>query len=304
MTKQGPHGIAWTDYSWPIVNGCRRVSEGCRNCYAERLTATRLAHTPKYEGLARMTASGPQWTGKTRLWEPELAAPLKVKKPSRIFVADMGDLFYEGVSDEDIDRVFAVMALASRHTFQVLTKRPERMRQYFNGGADLYIRLCVAARKLRDEPWLHEDEPFPWPLPHCWLGVSVEDQATADQRIPLLLQTPAAVRFVSYEPALSAVDFSGKGWIGCFHATGTQQNDHSRCAPTLDWIIVGGESGPQARPFDLAWARQMVAQCKAAGCACFYKQGGSSNPCLHDRKGGHFDCFPEDLKVREFPDAL
>lgn len=127
--------IAWTDYSWPIVNGCRRVSSGCGGsdgggCYAERLAATRLAHTPKYEGLSRMTPSGPRWTGETRLWEPDLLAPLRLKKPSRIFVADMGDLFYEGVSDETIDRVFAVMALAKRHQFQLLTKRPQRMRAY------------------------------------------------------------------------------------------------------------------------------------------------------------------------------
>lgn len=168
--------------------------------------------------------------------------------------------------------------------------------------------------------------------PNCWLGVSVEDQQRADERIPLLLQTPAAVRFVSYEPALGPVDFANLAvdMAEVTHDLITARTNRGEVVtsesfanypkalplnslsgyspahrfPGLDWIIVGGESGPGARPFDIGWARDTVAQCKAAGVACFVKQGGSSNACEHDRKGGHFDCFPDDLKVREFPDAI
>lgn len=325
MTKQGPHGIAWTDYSWPIVNGCRRVSEGCRNCYAERLAATRLAHTPKYEGLARMTSTGPQWTGTTRLWEPELEAPLKLRKPSRIFVADMGDLFYEGVSFKDIYRVFMAMWAAPQHQFQVLTKRPARMKEAVTVWLDMDKKLMKAFAPDalpggRGIQRIHE------PLANVWFGVSVENQATADERIPLLLQTPAAVRFVSYEPALSAVDFEPyvQGWIevtGSAHHPNCDGNciecpipvQEQEQIPKLDWIIVGGESGPNARPFDLAWARQAVEQCRAAGVACFVKQLGAhtigseqSVPTWVsqlDSNGGNWECWPEDLRVRQWPEA-
>ena len=150
----GKTSIEWTDVSWPVINGCRRVSRGCENCYAERLAATRLAHLPKYQGLAvikrgppkvlrRDFADGsvglrqvdgkarPQWTGEARLWAKDLDMPLRLRKPSRIFVCDMGDLFYEEVPDEQIAAVFGVMAACPQHTFQVLTKRPERMREWF-----------------------------------------------------------------------------------------------------------------------------------------------------------------------------
>jgi protein gp37 len=174
-----------------------------------------------------------------------------------------------------------------------------------------------------------QSEPLQfWPLPNVWLGVSAEDQDAADKRIPELLATPAALRFVSYEPALGPVDFtapqeewgtpdgSTADWRrhlwGCTDCGGTRYFDTrigmlcSKCrgrGVMIDWVIVGGESGPGARPFDLAWARSLVRQCQAAGVAVFYKQGGASNRCAHDRKGGHFECFPDDLKVREFPNG-
>ena len=171
----------------------------------------------------------------------------------------MSDLFHESLPDAAIDRVFAVMADCPQHTFQVLTKRPERMLQYVTGK----------------------------PLPNLWLGTSVENQATADVRLPLLLQVPAAVRFVSYEPALGPVGF----------------------AFAVDWIIVGGESGPGARPFDIAWARQTIAHCGTTRTACFVKQLGAKpiegcHPlALRDRKGGDWSEWPEDLRVRQFPNA-
>jgi protein gp37 len=333
----GKTTIQWTDYSWPVVNGCRRVSAGCTNCYAERLTATRLSKQPKYAGLAVYGEHGPRWTGQTRLWVPHLDMPLRLRKPSRIFVADMGDLFYEGVKDQDIAAVFGIMAACPQHTFQVLTKRPERVRQWLKrvaaesrarhltetGWVNTYALLFLAGvdHKLLERYETRRD----WPLSNVWLGVSVEDQKTADERIPLLLGAPAAVRFISYEPALGPVDFERVQWPGkhqvdvlrggAWNAPGcpggfTQHSDMQ----TIDWVIVGGESGPGARAFDLAWADRTVTQCAAAHVPCFVKQLGANivngnygrwtwSPRPMDRKGGDPEEWPESLRVREFPEA-
>jgi protein gp37 len=287
------------------------------------------------KAFAQATPHGPRWTGKAELIPKMLDVPLRWKKPRRIFVNSMSDLFHESLPDEAIDQVFAVMALSPWHTYQVLTKRPERMRAYMlerwqpaaaqtfkvdeiqvdmpaeTEGEDRQDQVLMAAEKIlagplgdQDRFWTKDERHLshvqPWPLPNVWLGTSVEDQATADARIPLLLQTPAAKRFVSYEPALAGVDFTG--WFyRCDCDCSRPEEPHDE--PILDWVIVGGESGPGARPFDVAWARSTVRQCKAAGVACFYKQGGASNRCVHNSKGGHFECFPPDLQIREFPDA-
>lgn len=286
--------------TWNPVRGCSRVSEGCRHCYAERIAARYAGgkvilpggreQTAPFYGFAEATASGPRWTGRVELIPEKLDEPLRWKKPARIFVNSMSDLFHEKLANLEIAAVFGVMAAAPQHTFQVLTKRPARMRSWFEWvGADGLARI------------------IPWPLPNVWAGVSVEDQATADERIPLLLQTPAAVRFVSYEPALSGVDF--EPWLGkCPACNGTGckpgRGFGAGCAGAgLSWLIVGGESGPKARLFDLAWARSTIAACKATGVPVFYKQGGSSQRCPHSSKGGHLECFPPDLQVREFPNT-
>lgn len=353
----GRTSIEWCDVSWPIVNGCRRASPGCGGatgvggCYAERLASTRLSKTKKYGGLAVFKPGhGPQWTGESRLWEPDLDMPLKLRKPSKIFVADMGDLFYEGVSDEDIAAVFGVMALAPWHTYQVLTKRARRMREWVSMMSDgLGIERCLdvlarkmpfslprhtaqLAREAYKKHGLDHRENAPWPMPWVWLGVSVEDQKRADERIPELLKTPAAVRFVSYEPALDLIDFSpwlemfhcGRcGWVGREDDGALGDKWCPSCASAnpervrdLHWIIVGGESGPGARAFDLAWARSVVEQCKAAGAAVFVKQlgakvlgrdcehGRAGSPCrFNDAKGGDWSEWPEDLRVREWPEV-
>ena len=315
--------IEWTDRTWNPVRGCSRVSDGCRFCYAERQAVRQK--NGAFRGLVESTPAGPRWTGAVRLVPEHLADPLKWRKPRRIFVNSMSDLFHEALSDADIDRVFAVMALAPQHTFQVLTKRPERMREYMNRLAkfpDGLSHLTNAAKA--DGRHIYR---LAWPLPNVWLGVSVEDQATADARIPHLLATPAAVRFVSYEPALGPVDFKV--------APVSQWPDGSRWMPNakewddwkywmhrdhgIDWLIVGGESGPGARPCDVAWLRSAVAQCKAAGVPVFVKQMGArpferhDRECtgrfvdaplrLRDRKGGDIREWPEDLRVREFPHA-
>jgi protein gp37 len=265
-------------------------------------------------GLATRTKAGPRWTGRVELVPSKLDLPLHWKRPRRIFVNSTSDLFHEALSDLDINRVFARMARAPQHTYQILTKRPGRAREWFDWAS-------VANYTVK-----------PWPLPNVWVGVSVEDQATADERIPLLLQTPAVLRWVSYEPALGPVDFRMGGMS-------LPEFSPHRPLPDLDWIVVGGESGPGARPFDVAWARSTVAQCKSAGVAVFVKQLGaqplvepgrlrywewggeigreddprftptdpmnpSSRPWrvhLNDRKGGDMTEWPRHLRVRELP---
>jgi protein gp37 len=191
----------------------------------------------------------------------------------------MSDLFHEAVPFEYIDDVYFVMAECRQHTFQVLTKRPKRALEFFERSKD---RLKKAHM---DEWWKGYNA-----LPNLWLGVSVENQAAADERIPLLLRTPAAVRFVSAEPLLGPIDLTS----------------YPRSpAPALDWVIVGGESGHNARHFDPAWARTIIAQCRAAGIACFVKQLGSKNIMpLRDRKGGDPLEWPADLRVRQFPEPV
>ena len=315
--------IEWTDATWNPTRGCRRISPGCVNCYAEKVAARFCGPGLPYEGLVKLG----RWNGKARFVPDKLDLPLRWRKSRRIFVNSMSDLFYDGFSDEQIDQVLAVMLLAPQHTFQVLTKRAERMARYLSDPG-LYMRILAGpASELRQRmPRLMAigiSNPAAAPAKWIWWGVSVEDQQRADERIPHLLQTPAAVRFVSYEPALGPVNFGLRPMRdGCgpkpIKATG------------LDWLIVGGESGTGARPFDIAWARSAVAQCKAAGVPVFVKQMGANpvglrddvcdacswglvvprkqhgldcpgGPVLHDPKGGDMAEWPADLRVREFP---
>jgi protein gp37 len=242
----GAHSkIEWTDATWNPLRGvkgkwhCTHVSEGCRNCYAERLNV-RLGG-PAYKPGADTF----------RLDDKILTEPLRWKKPRRIFVCSMTDLFHEQVPWEWVDKIWFTMASEKRHQFQVLTKRPERMRDY-----------------LRRFVWTTIPTIAKWPLPNVWPGVSVEDQKTADERIPILLQTPAAVPWVSYEPALGLVDFAKHlMWSG---PIGPNRG--------LKWIVCGGESGPAARPMHPDWARSARDQCVAAGVPFFFKQWGEWSP--------------------------
>lgn len=331
--------IEWTDVTWNPVRGCTRVSDGCRNCYAER-QAARFSDPGQYShGFVERTSRGPRWTGRVELAESKLLDPLSWRKPRRVFVNSMSDLFHEALPFEAIDRVLAVMALAQRHTFQVLTKRPERMREYFNGpmSADRYCAMLAWVSQVEPDAVMPDFglriEAEKLLIPNVWLGVSVEDQATADERIPVLLDTPAAVRFVSYEPALGPVDLRrirvacGAWAIDCACSASRPCRYH----PRLDWLIVGGESGPCARPCDVAWIRSAVDQCREAGVACFVKQLGArplafepamaaEQPAdsiavhgeydpdpiefsLVSSKGGDPSEWPEDLRVRQFPKA-
>jgi protein gp37 len=268
----GKTTIEWTDASWNPVVGCTEISPGCANCYAARLAATRLRNTPQYKDLAQVlprshgnpNPTRTQWFGEVRFLPERLEEPLHWRKPRKIFVCDMGDLFHESVPDEVIDQIFAVMALAERHTFQVLTKRPERMKDYIARVLDSPGAVVQAMRRITNQ-W----EALPaWPLPNVVCMTSVENQHFADERIPLLLATPAVVRGISAEPLLGPVFLESpiRQW----------QRDHQmeNRVTSLDWVVCGGESGPNARPMHPDWARSLRDQCVAAGVPFFFKQWG------------------------------
>lgn len=279
--------IEWTETTWNPVVGCSKVSEGCRNCYAIR-DAHRLAGNPNpkvsrvYEGLTVSHNGAANWTGKVRCLPERLEQPLRWRKPRRVFVNSMSDLFHENVPDEFIDQVFAVMALCPQHTFQILTKRPEWMLNYLSAPgrrSEVAEAMCHEAfdewtKKGRSgkipspADWVDDHMTIKslWPLPNVWLGVSVENQAAADERIPFLLEAPAAVRFVSVEPLLGPVSFE-KPHLG-----------HKEDAGDIHWVIVGGESGPNARPMHPDWARTVRDRCVAAGVPFFFKQWGEWCP--------------------------
>jgi len=307
----GKTSIAWTEQTWNPLRGCSRVSEGCRNCYAEKMAARFAGPGGPYEGT--VTDKG-RWNGTVKLVMEHLGDPLRWTKPRLVFVNSMSDLFHDDVSNEFIAAVFGVMAASPRHTFQVLTKRPERMRAWFEWITALPtpptytcsyfafkfatdVKTAVAVGPAQDATYV----AGPWPLVNVWLGVSVEDQRAADTRIPLLLSTPAAVRWISAEPLLGLL---GPVDLSAYLAPAPGGT------PALDWVVVGGESGPGARPCDVGAIRSIVAQCKAAGASCFVKQLGADpynfGRCVdlpRHPKGGDPAEWPEDLRVREWPEA-
>lgn len=303
--------IEWTDTVWNPVTGCSKVSEGCRNCYAFALHDMR--HKAFQEGKKL-----PQQYAKTfneiQLFPERLLEPMKWRKPRKVFVNSMADLFHPDVPFEFIDKVFAAMTLSPKHTFQILTKRPERMQEYMNthdrdeaigqtammlyeqfggkGDCSLAAGLIHGPGRVTNLPGVPE-RPEAWPLPNVWLGTSVENQKAADERIPLLLQTPAAVRFLSCEPLLGPVDLSQYLYRGhkCAVTGLPAENLHScgDCDPCLksfglpassrvDWVIAGGESGPNARPMHPDWVRSLRDQCQAADVSFFFKQWGEWFP--------------------------
>lgn len=275
--------------TWNIITGCDMVDAGCTNCYAMQLAGSRLRHHPSRAGLTRVTGGRAKWTGEVRFNEGWLDQPLRWTRPRRIFVCAHGDLFHPAVPDEWIDRVFAVMALCPQHTFQVLTKRPERAREYLRKNPGIRIRSQM--------PKIGGPQPviqMNWPLPNVWLGTSISDQASADLRVPHLLAAPAAVRFLSAEPLLGQVDLTR--WIGSRPYIGAstyggpdglRRCDLSGNTGLLDWVIVGGESGAHARPMHPDWARSLRDQCVAAGVAFFFKQWGEWGPSSPEEAAGN-----------------
>jgi len=277
--------IEWTDATWNPITGCTEISPGCANCYAARLAATRLRNVSAYKGLASLVQHGkkPLWKQQVRFNLERLEEPLHWRKPRKIFVCDMSDLFHEKVPQEWIAKIFQVMFRADWHTYQILTKRAGRMREIMQ---DLTTYSTMFGGK---------------PLPHVWLGVSVENQRFADERIPMLLETPAAVRWISAEPLLGPInlDFIGpvgssKSAIGCRpcnwkQQTATAQSGGHTChesRPKLDWIVCGFESGPHARPGHPNWARSLRDQAVAASIPFFFKQWGEWAPAVRANAEG------------------
>ncbi len=251
--------IEWTDAMWNPTTGCKKVSEGCRHCYA-------FTFAERFRGVKdHHFKNGFDVT----LRHDKLETPLFWKKPRRVFVNSMSDLFHEKIPDDFIEDVFGIMSLATQHTFQILTKRPDRM-------LDFYKR-CVYNGHMKGNH----------PLPNVWIGVSVEDQKVADERLPLLLDIPAAIRFLSCEPLLGPVDLwrgLGPEIIPQMHAPGAKCGHHGvllqgRACPicfpkTVDWVISGGECGPHARPMHPQWVRSLRDQCVSTGVPFFFKQWG------------------------------
>jgi protein gp37 len=241
--------IEWAEKVWNPVTGCTKVSEGCRHCYAERM-AKRLAGRYGYPPT-------PDQFNVT-LHPDKLEEPLHWKKPARIFVESMGDLFHKDVPDDFIDDVFNLMSEAFWHTFLILTKRPERMMCILENYSG-YLNITKI-----------------WP--NVWLGVSVEDQKTADERIPWLLKTPAVVRFVSVEPMLGEVNLTGNSDKEIWPWMLAKEDGHA-----IDWVICGGETGPGARPLQPEWVENLLSQCLRAKVPFFFKQWGEwSNASIVD----------------------
>ena len=340
-------GIEWTDATWNPIVGCSLASPGCTHCYAMAQAARieRMQPGSHYAGTTQPSKAGAVWTGRMAL-APEhiLTQPLRWRRPRRIFVNSMGDLFHEDVPDEWIDRVFAIMALTPHHTYQVLTKRSARMREYMAAWpmdsrepdriTNLAHEIAWGMRGYSGSGGLAER-----PLPNVWLGVSTEDQRRADERGPDLLASPAAVRFVSAEPLLGPIDFERIKITETDAATGNKINivdpldafkgmtwttplrgEHAgkrfysgSTSPRpgkLDLVIVGGESGPNARPMHPDWVRSLRDQCGAAGTAFFFKQWGAWAPRGWKADGGthamrhtapDWGCFQE---IQSHPDSI
>lgn len=271
--------IEWTDATWNPTTGCDRVSPGCDHCYALSLAARlKKMGSKDYKQDGDPRTSGPGFA--LQVHPDRLDQPLKWRKPRRVFVNSMSDLFHPKVPDEFIAQVWAVMSMARHHTFQVLTKRPRRMRGLV--GHPMFKLMVNTARLERCVSVLPDsrqaDGTYAWPLRNVWVGTSVEDQQRADERIPALLATPAAVRFLSCEPLLGEV------------------NLHADDLGGLDWVIVGGESGPDHRPMDQWWVTVLLTQCIEGGVPFFFKQWGGRTPKSGGRllHGRTWDEFPQE----------
>ena len=246
--------IEWTDTTWNVIRGCSRVSEGCRNCYAEGMSARFSGKDMPYEGVAEMVHGKPKWTNKIRLFPELLKKPKAWKRPRKIFVNSMSDTFHEGVPTEFVLKMFDVMREVKRHEFQILTKRAERM--------------------------LELDAELDWPV-NVWGGVSIESEC-CNKRAELLSETSAWAKFLSVEPLL--------GRIPQLHID------------NIDWVIIGGESGINARPLELDWIYEIMEQCREKEVKVFVKQLGavwSKENKSKDIKGGDMNDWPVGLRVRE-----
>jgi protein gp37 len=300
--------IEWTDETWNPVVGCQVISPGCTNCYAMKMAGRLEAMgVPHYAGTTKKTKAGFVWTGKMAAAPAHiLFQPLHWRRPRKIFVNSMSDLFADGVPLALIDQVWAVMALSPQHTYQILTKRAESMRSYIQGlftpeGLQRLLFTWVdhptGRRQLID---LIDAAALAKPLPNVWLGISAEDQSRLDARVPHLLETPAAIRIVSAEPLLGPLWFyrtfdNGRrfhdylsGVTGVMHPDGPDFDE----GPGIDQVIVGGERGD--RPMHPAWVREIRRACGEAKKAFFFKQWGTYKEAFHDQDGDKVDVIDAD----------
>ena len=250
--------IQWSDATWNPIRGCSRVSEGCRNCYAEYISARFSKQGEAYAGLAIMTSQGPRWTNEIRLVHDMIDKPLTWKKPRLIFVNSMSDMFHEDVPEDFIQQIFEVMRMAYWHEFQILTKRSQRL--------------------------LDMNDRIDWP-DNVWMGVSVEDTKNS-YRIDHLRDIDANIKFISAEPLIGPIrDINLRD---------------------IDWCIIGGESGRQARPINLKWIVDIIGACESRGIDIFVKQLGTrwakANWCK-DSKGGNMKEWPDYLQIRDYPQS-
>lgn len=324
--------IEWTDKVWNPIRGCSKVSAGCKNCYAERMASRFSGPGQPYDGLVWRPGDGrgTGWTGEARFIPSMLTTPLSWRKPCRVFVNSMSDLFHESLTDDAIDAIFGAMwaclyigrGATEGHTFQVLTKRPQRMLDYLSTDR----REAWASRAVHigggvDPDAIYDQvRYYDGPHPRIHLGVSIENQAAADERVPLLLQCPAAVRWVSCEPLLGAVDLcqikttdgasvvaldaEGAPYLNALRgATFWPEGDHGANVNAIDWVVVGGESGPNARPMHPFWAMALRDQCRDAGVPYFFKQWGEWCPrssCYHTLADGR-DLAKLDPESKRWP---
>lgn len=323
--------IEWSDSTWNVITGCDIESPGCIGCYAMTLAGTRLRNHWSRIGLTKQAANGAHvWTGEVRFNEQWLDQPLRWNKPRNIFVVAHGDLFHPSVPYEWIDKVFAVMARARQHTYQVLTKRAKRMHDYLS-DPETPGRILRASHDVTVCAMI---ELASWPLSHVHIGVSAEDQQRADERIPWLLAAPAAVRWLSAEPLIGPIELRFMRYESGDQLPESMRVNDGRCSlnalegcsvwpgshyisPTikskmrvldgevfetkgegrmLDWVVVGGESGRHARPMDLRWVKAIMDQCRATSVAFFLKQ-------ITDSKGRKtdYETWEPELRVRELP---
>lgn len=286
IQPDGTHGGHW----------CRKISDGCKNCYAEEQNQSNYF---KFASHLPYTGKVPQ----NLIFDEEVMKKLiNMRSPKKIFLCSMTDLFGEWIPDEWIDKAFAYMAIASQHIFQILTKRPERMQKYLSDKfrSNLISNAAYKIDKSCRIPNL--------PLPNVWVGTTVENQQTADDRIPVLLRTPGKICFLSCEPLLESITLKK-------HFRTANNGDELTWLDYLNWVIIGGESGKGARPCDIKWIRSLVEEIKPNNCSIFVKQLGSKpinsdnglmrTPQLwlnlKDPKGGNIDEFPDDLKIQQFP---
>lgn len=284
-------GISWTSATWNPIRGCARVSEGCRHCYAETMAGRFSDEGQPYYQLAKRTKNGARWTGEIRFITEHLIDPVRWSKARKIFVNSMSDLFFEKLTNEEIAAIFGIMAVCKQHVFQVLTKRSKRMREWFEWAKRLTMPelLGYTYRALKDRPddlkaFAKADSNmggYVWPLPNVWLGVSVENQKAADERIPDLIACPAAIRFLSCEPLIGQVLLQGDSVT---ESGGVHARTYLRGITgdiRIHWVIAGCESGPGMRACDYRWLRTIRDQCQAAGVSYFLKQATAA------QEGGH-----------------